>query len=85
MANNNQPDRTPTWKKNISRSMLVNRLIDNAIGKVELTAGQIKSIEILLRKTIPDLKSIEHSGEIKTNYEQSLRDTLKAKEVDGQH
>ena len=60
MASNNKPTRTEKWKANISRSMLVNRLIDNSLGKIELTALQIKSIEILLKKTIPDLKQVDH-------------------------
>ncbi len=42
--------------------MLINRLNDNAFGKIELTASQLKSIEILLKKTVPDLKAIEHYG-----------------------
>lgn len=84
MPSNNKPTRTATWKKNISRSMLVNRLISNATGELpnELTSGQIKSIEILLRKTIPDLKAIEHKGSIKATYEQSLKQVLEEKEVE---
>ena len=50
------------WREKIKTSMLLNRLQDNALGTIELTSSQIKSIEILLRKTIPDLKAIEYSG-----------------------
>lgn len=43
------------------------RLVGHANGEIELTRDQIKSIEILLKKTMPDLKAIEHSGEIKAD------------------
>lgn len=51
------------WRDKIRTSMLINRLQDNAIGKIELTREQIRSIEILLKKSAPDLQSIELSGE----------------------
>lgn len=44
--------------------MLVNRLTQHALGKLELSQSQIKSIEILLKKVAPDLQSVEHSGGI---------------------
>lgn len=46
----------------IQTSQLINRLTDHAIGKVELSATQVRSIEILLKKSIPDLQSVELSG-----------------------
>lgn len=63
-------NRDKTWRKNIQISMLVKRLYDNAQGalktpqgkSIELTAGQLKSIEILLKKLVPDLKAIAHTG-----------------------
>lgn len=42
--------------------MLVNRLENHALGKNELSATQIKAIEILLRKSLPDLQAVEHTG-----------------------
>lgn len=48
---------TDDWREKIRTSMLINRLQDNAEGKIELTNTQVKSIEILLRKTAPDLTS----------------------------
>lgn len=47
----------------IQTSQLVNRLTDHALGEVELSATQIRAIEILLKKSIPDLSSIEVSGD----------------------
>jgi hypothetical protein len=52
-------------REKIRASQLVNRLTDCALGSVELTAQQLKAIEILLRKSLPDLSavSIEGSGD----------------------
>jgi hypothetical protein len=63
MANNKRIIRDDLWREKIQTSMLINRLSNNAFGKIELTASQLKSIEILLKKTVPDLKAIEHMGE----------------------
>ena len=46
----------------IQASQLVNRLEGCALGDVELTASQLKAIEILLRKSLPDLTATELSG-----------------------
>lgn len=46
----------------IKTSMLINRLSDHVDGKVELAPTQVTAALGLLRKTIPDLKSTEHSG-----------------------
>lgn len=47
----------------IQASQLVNRLTDHALGLTELKNSQIKAIEILLKKTIPDLSSVELKGD----------------------
>jgi hypothetical protein len=46
-------------RERIQTSQLINRLQDNAIGEETMTAGQIRSAEILLRKSVPDLQAIE--------------------------
>jgi hypothetical protein len=43
----------------IQTGLLINRLTDHALGKLELTSTQIKAIEILIRKTLPDLSAVE--------------------------
>lgn len=48
----------------IQTSQLINRLQDQALGDKDiLTAQQLKAIEILLRKSLPDLSTIEHTGD----------------------
>jgi hypothetical protein len=46
----------------IQASQLINRLTKHALGEVELTATQIRAIEILLKKSVPDLSAVELSG-----------------------
>jgi hypothetical protein len=51
-------------KKRIQTSQIVNRLNAQALDKIKMTPMAVKAAEILLRKTIPDLKAIEHTGDI---------------------
>lgn len=51
----------------IQTSQLLNRLNDHVFGKdgtaVEISQTQMKAIEILLRKTLPDLAAVQISGD----------------------
>lgn len=51
-------------RNRIKTSQLVNRLHQNAFGEIELTQGQIKSIDILLKKALPDLQAVTHNGNV---------------------
>ena len=51
-------------REKIRTSQLINRLSDHVFGKVELSATQVRSAEILLKKTIPDLSATEISGTV---------------------
>lgn len=53
-----------TARKAIQTSQLINRLNNHANGTVELSPTQVRAIEILLRKSLPDLVAVDHSGEI---------------------
>lgn len=49
----------------IQASQLINVLQNHALGKTEeLSQSRLKAIEILLRKSIPDLSAVAHEGEI---------------------
>jgi hypothetical protein len=50
-------------RRKIQASQLINRLTDHAFDRVELSSSQIKAIEILLKKSIPDLSSVELTGD----------------------
>ncbi len=48
----------------IQASQLINVLQNHALGKSEeLSPSRIKAIEILLRKSVPDLQSVEITGD----------------------
>ena len=49
----------------IRASVIMGRLEKNALGELEppMTNQQIKSAEILLKKTVPDLSSVTHKGD----------------------
>lgn len=53
-----------TWRERIQTSMLINRLTDHIVGKLKLESSQIKAIEILLRKTAPDLAQVDSNVNI---------------------
>lgn len=47
----------------IQTSQLLNRLNDHVFANTEVSQTQMKAIEILLRKTLPDLTAVAHSGD----------------------
>ena len=49
----------------IQTTQLIKRLQEFIFSKVELQPAQVTAALGLLRKTIPDLAAIEHSGEVK--------------------
>ena len=51
-------------REKIKTSQLINRLEDHVLNELELSATQIKAIEILLKKTMPDLKQVEVTGDV---------------------
>jgi hypothetical protein len=47
----------------INAGILVERLTECALGSLELTSQQMKAIEILLKKSVPDLSAVEMTGD----------------------
>ena len=45
-------------RERIQVSMLLKRLTEHVLGRVEMSATQLKATEILLRKALPDLASV---------------------------
>jgi hypothetical protein len=43
----------------IQAAQLINRLTNHANGEVEMSATQVRAIEILLRKILPDLSDVK--------------------------
>lgn len=54
-------------REKIQTTQILNRLQDYALGnkKVKLSGGELKAIEMLLDKTLPNLASIKHEVEAK--------------------
>ena len=48
-------------RQRIRVSQLLNRLQDQALNGTVLADGQQKAIEILLKKSLPDLQAVEHT------------------------
>ena len=63
MAARLNPKHQQFVRDKIRTSQLINRLRDHALGKVELTNTQVRAIEVLLKKSLPDLSAVEMTGE----------------------
>jgi hypothetical protein len=64
---------TDVVRRRIRASQLMRRLAKHALGKLDMTVTQIKAAEILLRKVVPDLKAVEHTGTVNhVNYDAAV-------------
>ena len=64
---------TEVVRRRIRATQLMRRLAKHALGKLEMSATQIKAAEILLRKVVPDLKAVEHTGTVNhVNYDAAV-------------
>lgn len=52
-------------KQKIQATQLINRLQAHALSNLDLKDSQIRAIDILLKKVLPDMKAVEHSGTIR--------------------
>lgn len=59
MAARLNPAHDERTRAKIQTSQLLNRLMSHANGEVEMTPTQVRAAEILLKKTLPDLSSVE--------------------------
>ena len=62
----------------IQTSQLVNRLSSFVNGEIELTAPQVTAALGLIRKTMPDLTAIAHSGTVEVIKPDELTDAALA-------
>jgi hypothetical protein len=51
-------------RKKIQTTQLVNRLTNHAVGKVDMSATQVSAALGLLKKSLPDLQSVEMKSEV---------------------
>jgi hypothetical protein len=50
-------------RERIKTTQLVNRLEKHALGEITMEPTQVRAIEVLLRKSLPDLSAVTHSGD----------------------
>lgn len=70
------------WRAKIQASMLLNSLQNHVFKNTRMSPTQLKAAEILLRKCVPDLSAVEHSGDAEKPIEHavSLRPQLTREE-----
>lgn len=51
-------------RERIECGSLINRLQKHVNGLIELSPTQLRAAEILIKKVLPDLSSVSHSGDI---------------------
>ncbi len=56
------PTQLAEWRERIKTGKAIDTLNQAVEGKIELSTARMKAIEIALRKTLPDLSSVELSG-----------------------
>jgi hypothetical protein len=71
--------RNRTWtpevvRQRIRTSMLTKRLTDHVLGKVEMSPSQVTAGLGLLKKTLPDLSAVAHSGSVELTKPDELSD-----------
>ncbi len=61
-ARTQKPKHDENSKRRIQASQLLNRLYLLAMGKGTMRSEQVLAAKIVIGKTIPDLKAVEHTG-----------------------
>lgn len=58
-----RPKHTDEIRNKIRASQLVNRLENHVFGEVEMNSTQVTAALGLLKKCVPDIQAIQHSGD----------------------
>lgn len=61
-------------RQRIRTSMILRRLTDHVLGKVEMEPSQVTAGLGLLKKTLPDLSAVAHSGSVELTRPDELSD-----------
>ena len=63
-------------REKIQTTQLINRLQNHGLGKLKkpLEATQVRAIEVLLKKAVPDLSATELSGQLTVSHEDRLKE-----------
>jgi hypothetical protein len=74
MAARKQLTHPEVVRQTIRTRQLVNRLTNHVRGRIEMTATQVTAALGLLRKSLPDLTAITHSGSVELIKAEDLTD-----------
>lgn len=61
---NRQPLMTDEHRGKIANSNILNALIEHVDGKRDMSATQVSAGIALLKKVMPDLQAVQHSGQV---------------------
>ena len=64
MAKRLNPRHQEMVRDKIQATQLIKRLTSHALGEIELTSTQVRAIEILLNKSVPNLQSIDMQADV---------------------
>ena len=62
-------------RERIRVTLIAKRLQKHVLGKVEMTATQVRAAEILLRKCMPDMQSMAFMGHMTVEHVEELSDS----------
>lgn len=65
---------TEIVRQRIRVGVIINRLQRHMAGKLEMSPTQLRAAEILLKKCLPDLASVEHIGSIEHRHAKEMSD-----------
>lgn len=71
---NKRPWTPEKVRQRIRVGVILTRLKNHMLGKVEMTPTQLGAAKILLAKCVPDLKAVEHSGTVTNRYVHEFSD-----------
>lgn len=52
------------WRERIRIAEILLRVQEHALGQVDMKPTELRAAEVLLRKALPDLATVEHTGEV---------------------
>ncbi len=71
----------PKTREKIRTSMLINRPVNHALGKCDMTPSQVSAAVKLLRKTLPYLKPVKVECEAAPSYVDAIREASSRSDI----
>ena len=74
MAARNRKGLSENTRTRIQTTMIVKRLEDHILGKIEMTSSQVSAASILIKKTLPDLQAVQVEKQTPNNSVENMTD-----------